>query len=53
MKDRFVKGRSYTTKRKPLKTYEINDLQEKHLGRIVVFGGIKLRDKIIKLLNSN
>jgi len=55
MKARYIKGLSYKHKGQD-RTYEIDDRgtdnEPSHGGKIIVYGDIKLRDKIIKLLNK-
>ena len=54
--NRFVKGISYKDKGHSLKTYGISDngtdTIRSHENKIEIYGDIKLRDRIIKLLNK-
>jgi hypothetical protein len=53
MKDRYVKGMHFTSRGDDFKTYEIDDVVEDHVGKIRVYKDIKLRNKIIALLNRD
>jgi hypothetical protein len=53
---KYVKGDSYKDRDDDLKTYSITELHDddtvNHGNKIEVYGDIKLRNKIIKLLNG-